>query len=202
MVALCYNHDRSLFGGLLRKLSTMGYTNIKEILMIELEKTYLASYIPTNLVDCKCSEMLDVYFPVSSPHPHLRLRKRGDNLEMTKKTLVNQNDASSQLEQTIKLAQEEFDVLAQVEGKRVKKTRYYLEYRGRTLEVDVFHGALGGLVLVDVEFDSIEEKDHFEMPDFCLIEVTQAEFLAGGMLCGKSYGDIEADLAKFGYRKL
>jgi CYTH domain-containing protein len=170
--------------------------------MIELEKTYLAKFVPKDLANCNHSEMLDVYLPVASPHPHLRLRKRGNILEMTKKTLVNPNDSSSQLEQTIKLAQDEFDALVQVDGKRVRKVRHYLKQDGRTIEIDVFQDALAGLVLVDVEFDSVEEKDSFQMPDFCLVEVTQEDFLAGGMLCGKSYKDIETDLSRCGYTKL
>ena len=40
------------------------------------------------------------------------------------------------------------------------------------------------------------------MPDFCLADVTQEVFIAGGMLCGKCYKDIEDDLARIGYKKL
>ncbi|MFH0856439.1 MAG: hypothetical protein V1860_00900 [bacterium] len=160
--------------------------------------------MPKNLANCEHSEMIDIYFPASSQHPNLRLRKRGNILEITKKTLVNPNDASAQLEQTIKLTQEDYDALLQVAGKRVNKVRYYLNHNGYglSLEVDVFKEALLGLVLVDVEFDSVKEKDDFQMPDFCLVEVTQENFLAGGMLCGKSYSDIEADLTRLGYNKL
>jgi CYTH domain-containing protein len=170
--------------------------------MIELEKTYLAKFLPPDLANSKYSDMLDVYLPVSSNHPHLRLRKRGDILEMTKKTLVNLGDASEQLEQTIVLAQDEFNALLQVEGKRVSKRRHYLKRDNHTIEVDVFQDALAGLVLVDVEFASVEEKEAFRMPDFCLIEVTQKDFLAGGMLCGKNYSDIQTDLIECGYGKL
>jgi len=44
--------------------------------------------------------------------------------------------------------------------------------------------------------------DRFVIPDFCLAEVTHEDFLAGGMLCGKSYSDIEDKLKKFGYVKI
>ena len=40
------------------------------------------------------------------------------------------------------------------------------------------------------------------MPDFCLKEVTQELFIAGGMICGKSYEDIEENLKRFNYLKL
>ena len=40
------------------------------------------------------------------------------------------------------------------------------------------------------------------MPDFCLAEVTQETFFAGGIVCGKKYDDLEADLKRFHYQKL
>ena len=46
------------------------------------------------------------------------------------------------------------------------------------------------------------KKDNFKIPDFCLIEVTNEEFLAGGMLCGKNYEDISNELKRFGYSKI
>ena len=66
----------------------------------------------------------------------------------------------------------------------------------------MFRGKLAGLVLVDIEFQSVEEKDEFKAPSWCLAEVTQENFLAGGMLCGKSYADIKEKLLQFGYEKL
>lgn len=170
--------------------------------MIELEKTYLAKFLPNNLAGCEQKELLDVYIPMSSCHPKIRLRKRGEILEITKKTLVDNNDVSQQNEQTIDLTKDEFEELLKVGGKKVRKIRHYFKYKGREVEIDVFKDDLFGLVLVDVEFDSIEEKNKFQIPDFCLVEVTQEDFLAGGMLCGKSYQDIEENLVKFDYRKI
>ena len=170
--------------------------------MIELEKTYLVKEIPENLKNCEFKEIIDVYIPKSSEHPKLRLRKNGDKFELTKKEPVNEGDASHQEEQTIKLTETEFNALNDLEGKRVRKLRYYFDYNSRTAEVDVFQDALKGLVIVDFEFATIKEKDKFEMPDFCLIDITQEVFVAGGMICGKSYEDIEDDLDRFDYRKL
>ncbi len=45
-------------------------------------------------------------------------------------------------------------------------------------------------------------QEKFVIPDFCLIEVTQEEFLAGGKVCGKTYEDIELELKRFKYIKL
>lgn len=106
------------------------------------------------------------------------------------------------LETTIPLQKDEFEELATIKGKRVEKTRFYYKENNMDYEVDVFGGDLTGLVLVDVEFKSNEEKAKFKMPKWCLAEVTQEKFLAGGMLCGKSYADIEKNLTKYAYKKL
>jgi hypothetical protein len=40
------------------------------------------------------------------------------------------------------------------------------------------------------------------MPGFCLADVAQELFIAGGMLCGKTYTEIEGDLERFSYKRL
>ncbi len=167
--------------------------------MIEREKTYLAKYLPEGLKNCRSKEIVDIYIPASEEHPMLRIRNNGDAYEMTKKTPVSGSDSSEQTEYTILLTLQEFKTLESVEGKRVQKDRYYYDYKGRTAEIDIFGGDLNGLVEVDFEFDNSEEKDTFDMPDFCLADVTQEKAFAGGMLSGKKYADIEKDLARYKY---
>lgn len=162
--------------------------------MMEYEKTYLAKGLPEDLDDHESYVMVDVYFPKDSKHPVLRLRRKGNSYELTKKEPVG-DDKSHQEEHTIPLTKEEFDALAQVDGKRLEKRRYLYD----DMEIDVFEGDLKGLVLVDKEFGSMEELNDFTMPDFCLADVSQEEFIAGGMLCGKRYEDIAGDLERFGY---
>ncbi|MBS3053827.1 MAG: hypothetical protein J4469_04985 [Candidatus Aenigmarchaeota archaeon] len=167
--------------------------------MKEVERTFLARHLP-DLGNCKSKEIIDIYIPKSDVHPKMRIRKNGDKFIITKKVPLKDNDTSVFEEQNIFLTEEEFAALAALDGKRVRKIRYEYFHKGKKAEIDVFQGSLSGLVLVDFEFDSEEEKNAFEMPDFCLAEVTQEEFIAGGMLCGKSFEDIKDKLEKFGYR--
>lgn len=169
---------------------------------IELEKTYLVKYLPESFHSFKSKEIIDIYIPAESDHPKLRLRKNGEKYELTKKEPVKEGDASSQIEQTIVLNQAEFAALQQVPGKTVHKIRYYYEVNGRVGEIDVFQDELYGLVLADFEFNSVEEKDTFEMPEFCLSDVTQEKFIAGGILCGKKYEDLADNLELFGYKRI
>lgn len=169
--------------------------------MEELELTYLLKELPADLRQAPCKELLDIYLPASAKHPTLRIRQSGEKYEITKKQPIENGDSSRQLETTIPLTAEEFADLDQLPGKRVKKTRYYYKHNGQTFEIGVFRESLAGLILIDVEFATVAEKSAFVPPPFCLAEVTQEEFTAGGMLCGKSYSDIEEKLNKFGYKK-
>lgn len=170
--------------------------------MIELERTFLPKFLPDGLEKCKSCEIFDIYIPKSSIHPILRIRKIDGKFEITKKIPVENKDASHHEEKTISLSEKEFEALSSVSGKTIHKTRYYYEYGGKMLEIDVFNGPLEGLVLVDLEFQSENEKNNFPIPPFCLADVTNEWFSAGGMLCGKSYSDIETELKKFGYVKI
>lgn len=169
----------------------------------EFELTYLAKSLPSNFSSETVSkEILDIYLPASAEHATLRVRKRGDVYEITKKEPVSGTDSSHQNENTIPLTKEEFDDLKTLQGKRVRKIRYYYEEEGTTFEIDVFQDALKGLVLVDVEFTSNEEKAKFVPPEWILADVTQEKFVAGGVLCGKSYKDIESHLIQYDYKQI
>ncbi len=170
--------------------------------MIELERTFLAKSIPKGLKNCKNKEILDIFIPKTVVHPRLRIRKNNDKYEITKKVTVTKDDFSKYHEHNTPLTKEEFEILSEIDGKRLHKIRYLLEYKGLIAEIDVFLDDLKGLVVIEFEFESEEQKDKFIMPDFCLVDVTQEEFIAGGMLAGKSYDDIEEHLDKFGYKKL
>lgn len=170
--------------------------------MIERELTYLAKHLPEGLADCEFKEILDIYLPKESRHPTLRIRKNGNKYEVTKKEPVNEGEFSEMHEFTTPLTEEEFKALQNVDGKRVRKLRYYYNHNGRTAEVDVFQDDLKGLIIVDFEFETSEEKAAFEMPDFCLADITQDEFCAGGMVCGKCYEDLIENLTKLDYKKI
>jgi len=169
--------------------------------MIELEKTYLAKYLPENLEKFPSKEIIDIYIPANVEHPKVRIRKNGDKYEMTKKQPVGDN-YSIQREQTIDLTEQEWNWLSKLKGKEIVKRRYEYQHQGRKAEIDVFEKKLTGLVVVDFEFEKEEELKTFKMPDFCLADLSQAKWMAGGMLAGKSYKGIESELQGFGYKKL
>ena len=170
---------------------------------IELELTFLAKRIPSEIESVTPTRIVDIYIPDTSEHSHLRLRQKGDKYELTKKTPIQDGDASAQLEQTINLSKLEFEAIAVISQKRVVKDRYRVMLGNREAEVDVFRDELQGLVVIDFEFATPAEKARFVAPaDVVLADITQEDFIAGGLLAGKSYADIEPELARFKYQRL
>ena len=65
--------------------------------------------------------------------------------------------------------------------KSLKKKRYKLKFRSKTWEIDVFEGALQGLILAEIELDSEDEK--FDVPEWVDEEVTfKPEFLNASLI--------------------
>ena len=174
-----------------------------QISEVELELTYLAAKIPIELTGSKPERLIDIYVPDSGvDHARLRLRKKGNVFQITKKQPINEGDASAHNEMTIPLDEKEFEALSTSSTKQIVKDRYNVVINGSPAEVDVFLNDLAGLVLIDFEFASEADKQAFSPTDICLADVTQENFIAGGLLAGKTYSDIESDLEKFGYKPL
>jgi len=169
---------------------------------LEIEKTYLAKYLPEDLHLCEFKEIEDWYLPKESPHCYLRIRNSGESFVITKKETISESDASTHIEHNIKITKEEYESLRSASSNILKKRRYLYPYQGRMAEIAVFSGVLEGLILIEFEFENKEDFDNFVMPDFCLTDVTQEECFAGGVLCQKSAESLSADLARFAYKKI
>lgn len=167
---------------------------------IELERTYLLTALPKELDGVTPKHMVDIYIPDHGvEHPHLRLRKKDDLYVITKKYPVVDGDAMHQVEETIKLDINEYNALKKSSTAKVEKLRYNVIMDSYPAEVDVFQGKLKGLVMVDFEFKDENHLANFTKPKEALVEVSNVDFLAGGLLAGKSYEDIRQRLAEFGY---
>ncbi len=55
----------------------------------------------------------------------------------------------------------------------IEKTRYKVNYEGKTWEIDVFHGDNQGLIVAEIELHSIEEW--YKIPDWIDYEVTHED---------------------------
>jgi CYTH domain-containing protein len=83
----------------------------------------------------------------------------------------------------ILLSPSEYELLDGLEGDRLRKVRYYHNYLGRVFSVDVFEGELEGLVMCEIEADSLQELMSAKPPAYAKYEVTEDPFFTGGILC-------------------
>lgn len=169
----------------------------------ERELKYLLREIPPRLTQSKSKKLVDIYIPRKEGHAAIRIRQQGDVFQITKKTPSIVEGICVLNEETISITEEEFAVFKTMRDARVlEKTRYYYPFEGHVLEIDVFGGALSGLVLAEVEFDSLEALRAFDRPYFFGEDVTHRDFLAGGVLYKLTYADIKDTLFQLGYTTL
>jgi adenylate cyclase len=100
----------------------------------------------------------------------VRLRQIGEQCFQT----VKSEGGLVRGEIEVELSKEQFETLwPATAGRRLEKTRYQVPWAGRTVEVDVYHGALDGLVVAEVEFPSASESVQFAPPPWFGSEVTE-----------------------------
>ena len=158
--------------------------------MLESELSYLVKETP-GLESLGRSEIEQHY--LSDGSEPLRIRRIGDKrFELTKKLDVAKNDFSRKDEINIPLNKEEYERLRGLSLRSLAKTRYFFPLpEGLMGEIDVFHGPLEGLVMVEVEFNNESARAAFVPPHWFGRDVSQAEWSANHFLAGKSYKEIK-----------
>ena len=103
----------------------------------------------------------------------MRIRRRNGSATLT----VMGAGGRSRVEEELEIDEERFERLWPLtEGRRIEKTRYEIPADdGLTIELDVYGGALAGLVVAEVEFDSEAAADAFSASDWLGREVTDDE---------------------------
>jgi CYTH domain-containing protein len=62
------------------------------------------------------------------------------------------------------------EIISKFKLPHINKLRYEIPYGNHIWEIDVFEGALSGLILAEVELKA--ENDRFEKPDFVTVDVS------------------------------
>ena len=75
--------------------------------------------------------------------------------------------------------------------KEIRKNRYFYEFAGREFALDVFMGALWGLVLAQVNFNGEDETALFPIPQFAALEVSNDKFFRGENLVGTNFAEVK-----------
>ena len=164
---------------------------------VERERRYLLRELPPNLqVNDRHAQITDNYIT----NTRMRLRKvrwpltNEWTLKLTQKHAPGTlPDFSRTLITSIYLNEYEYEVFSVFEANELRKNRYPYEHEGRKYSVDVFLGALKGLILAETDFDTDEEMDAFPPPPFASLDVTHDELFTGGRLVYLTIDELRAE---------
>ncbi|WP_347061523.1 CYTH domain-containing protein [Hungatella hathewayi] len=103
--------------------------------------------------------------------PVVRVRREDDTCYLTYKS----KGLLSREEYNLPLTKESYDhLISKADGNIISKKRYFIPIEGTelTIEFDVFEGKFEGLMLAEVEFETVEEAEAFTPPEWFGRDVT------------------------------
>lgn len=129
--------------------------------VVERERKFLVDAVPDDLDSAATVQLRQGYLAADDGRS-VRVRDAGsDGCTLTVK--AGRGIERTELEWSI--TRQEFEAAwPHTDGQRIEKTRHLIPFGDHVIELDVFDGDLDGLVVAEVEFDSISASDDFEPP--------------------------------------
>lgn len=133
---------------------------------MEIERKFLVNLRDIDLNKYKRHEIMQGYI---CKDPVIRVRLEDDNMYLT----VKGKGVLTREELNLPLSKEAFDdLIKKTDGKYIRKTRYLIPYDTHTIELDVFHEKLEGLIIAEVEFETVDASNAFIAPEWFIEDVT------------------------------
>ena len=136
----------------------------------EIERKFLVAKLPGDFESTASKKLEQGYVSIEPDGTEVRLRSTADRFLQT----VKRGRGLERVELEIELTRDQFSRLwPATDGRRIAKKRHVIAHGEHRIEVDVFEGALTGLVVAEVEFTSREQSAAFEPPAWFGEEVTE-----------------------------
>lgn len=137
---------------------------------VEIERKWLVPQAPDHVLQAPADRIEQGYLTIGADGAETRVRRRGERCTLTVKSGLGLTRAEHEVE----LTGAQFEALwPATEGARLVKRRHVLRTEeGRVIELDVYEGALGGLIVAEVEFDDPWAAESFAAPYWFGREVT------------------------------
>lgn len=156
----------------------------------EIERKFWVRSLPSAYLQYSPVPIEQGYIAIEKDGHAVRLRRKGGAFFLT----VKSSGGMVREEYEVSISKKQFEVLwKSTEGRRILKTRYIVPYQKWQIEVDIFKGKLEGLVIAEIEFESIEAANAFQKLEWMEVEVTGNPFFNNRKL--QEMNGIEAVLA-------
>lgn len=134
---------------------------------MEIERKYLLKELPEDLFSFPCRQIEQAYLSIQ---PVIRIRRLNEDYILTCKS----DGLLARQEVELPLTKEAYNhLLPKADGTIISKTRYIIPLTdGLQIELDVFHGALNGFIMAEVEFPTLEMAETFTPPAWFGEDVT------------------------------
>jgi adenylate cyclase len=139
---------------------------------MEIERKFLVDQVPPDLDAYPSSQIDQGYIAITEDRVEVRIRNYGGHSFLT----IKSGGGEVRLEEEFEIDERRFRALWPLtEGRRICKRRYRIPTEhGATIELDVYEGALSGLVTAEVEFDSEDAAAAFTPPPWLGPDITDA----------------------------
>lgn len=132
---------------------------------MEIERKFLVQQLP----DLKLYKFHCIEQAYLCTEPVVRIRKEDDTYYLTYKS----KGLLAREEYNLPLTKDSYQhLLKKADGKIITKKRYLIPLDNHTIELDIFEGIYKGLILVEVEFNSVDEANSFTPPEWFGEDVT------------------------------
>lgn len=162
---------------------------------IERERRFLLAGFPAGVQPIRVRAVTDRYVEGA----RLRLRRMEEAgqppvFKLTQKLPARSAGAQQGFITTMYLDEAEFSALSSLPARILRKVRHSIPPFG----IDVFEGALAGLILAEAEFETAEQATSLAIPPYVLCEVTDDDRFTGGALARATREELAAWLAQYG----
>lgn len=135
----------------------------------EIERKFLVNEIPEDLYKYPSSVISQGYLEAADDETEVRIRRKDDRFFKT----VKSGRGLERKETETVIGSDAYDKLwPETAGMRIEKRRYEIPYERHVIELDIYLGDLAGLIVAEVEFNSVDESGNFNPPSWFGSEVT------------------------------
>ena len=137
---------------------------------VEIERKFIVAELPAEIADHPGQRIEQGYLAIAPDGVEVRVRRRAGQATLT----VKSGPGQVRTEEELAIDERRFDSLwALTDGRRVSKARHEIPLGdGLTAELDVYDGAHAGLLIVEIEFPSLDASAAFAPPPWIGSEVT------------------------------
>ncbi len=137
---------------------------------LEIERKFLVERLPQDIHSWPCVELQQGYLAIDDSGREVRLRMKGDQYFLT----VKHGTGLQRAECEVEISRRQFEQLWPLTlAQRIEKTRYTISTDSKlTIELDIYHGELTGLITAEVEFTCVADSKLFREPEWLGREIT------------------------------